>query len=651
MHRLRYSERQDYFTDRKGTLHIWMKFTFGKIKSKNNMPNKNIGAENVRWELGAFYAGIGDPRIDADVAELVNKEKIFAENFRGKLEEKLGEAISAFAEITMLQEKIMVYLALAQSLDLGNAAVNAKIAEVERTLSLAAGEYLAFFDIELVSLGEETLAKFYAADAVVAKHRPWIEHARVWRPHLLSEEVEGALAKRAPFGPDSWNEFYDEVESGLEFDFRGEKKTLTEILHLLTESRDAEERAELLQLVNGGFKGPFAKYSAQTLYMVAGSVATERKERKYRHPMETRNKSNRVPDAVVDALHEAVMTRGGELAKRYYRLKASHLGMTKLRWSDRNAPMPFSDSSAIPFSQGMEVVLSAYESFSPTLAEIIRDFIKAKSIDAPARKGKRSGAFNISLVAPGNQPLSFVLLNYLGSKRDIMTLAHELGHGAHGMLAGAAQGALMQQAPTAYAETASVFGEMTTFNFLKNSPELRMDKKTLLALIMGKIDDIINTVVRQIGFSNFERRVHGMDASYGEWLEPKKMSAEELNGIWLGTLKELYGEEGDVFTYEDADYLWSYVSYFHRPFYAYGYAFGELLTQSLYAERPRLGSKFEPLYLEMLRAGGTKDATELLRPFGIDPANKEFWLNGLNISLGKMIDEAEELSRSLGISV
>ncbi|HUC01423.1 MAG TPA: M3 family oligoendopeptidase [Candidatus Paceibacterota bacterium] len=612
---------------------------------ENNAPD--LKTEHARWDLSLLYTGVDDPQIDKDIADLVAREKKFCEDHKGTLAEKLGGAITDLMDISMLAEKIFGYLYLKQSLNVADAAVKAKMAEAERIASEAIGNYLTFFDIELVALDDVTLAKLYASDALVARHRPWIEHARVFKPHLLSEPVEAALSKRSPFGPASWAEFFDEVEADLRMQFRGAEKTLTEMLDVLTNSKDAAEREEALALINAELGGYFAKYSAQSLYMVAGEAAVERRERGYKNPMDSRNKSNRVPDAVVDALHEAVTTTAGPLARRYYALKAKLLGMDKLKWSDRNAPMPFADTTIIPFDAAMETVLAAYASFSPTLAGLVKDFADTHRIDAPVTKGRRGGAYNYSIVLPGNRPTSYVFMNYLGSSNDVMTLAHELGHGVHGMLAGQAQGALMMHAPTAYAETASVFGEMTTFTFLKGQREKSGDTKALLALVADKIEGNINTIVRQIGFSNFERRLHGMDAAYKTWGEPKKFSPAELDAIWLQTLKEFYGAEGEVFTYEDTEHLWTYVNHFHRPFYVYGYAFGELLTQSLYAERPRLGDTFEPLYLDLLRSGSTRDAVGLLAPFGLDPTNKDFWKNGITVSLAAMVQEAEELAKKL----
>jgi len=611
------------------------------------MENNSLGTEQARWDLTVFYSGVEDPQIDKDLGELVAREKKFFEDYRGNLAERLGGAIADLAEINMHAEKIFVYLYLKQSLDVTEGAVKSKMARAEQISSEASGNYLTFFDIELVALDDATLEKLYASDAVVARHRPWIEHARVFRPHLLSEPVEGALAKRSPFGPGSWSEFFDEVEADIRMPFRGTEKTLTELLSVLTNSKDAEERAEALAVINTGLGGYFAKYAAQSLYVVTGEMAVERRERGYKNPMDARNKSNRIPDAVVDALHEAVTTTAGPLARRYYALKAKLSGMGKLKWSDRNAPMPFADTTLVPFDKAMETVLAAYASFSPTLAALVKDFSDTHRIDAPVTKGRRGGAYNYSIVLPGDHPTSFVFLNYLGSNNDVMTLAHELGHGVHGMLAGAAQGTLMAQAPIAYAETASVFGEMTTFNFLKKELKEKNDTKALLALIMEKIEGNINTVVRQIGFSNFERRLHGMDADYKAWAEPKKLSAEELDGIWLQTLKEFYGKDGEVFTYENTEHLWTYVSHFHRPFYVYGYAFGELLTQSLYAQQAHFGDRFEPLYLDLLRSGSTKDVIRLLAPFELDPTKIDFWENGIRVSLEAMIEEAEALAMKL----
>jgi oligoendopeptidase F len=606
-------------------------------------------AEQIRWDLSILYADINDPRLDSDLRDLTTLATHFSQNFKGRLADLLGEAIREYSEIEMLSGKIHSYLFLRESTDLTNPAIKAKHAAFQRELSAISGEHLTFFELELVQLSDETLAKFYEGDPFVSRHRPWIEHIRTFKRHFLSEPVESALVKRSPFNSSAWADFFDEVEADLNFEFRGATKNLTEMMHLIAESKDSNERAEAMKVVNGALAGPFAKYSAQTLYMVAGLKAVEDKERGYAHPMDLRNKSNRIPDSVVHVLHNAVTTLGGSLTRRYYQLKARHLGLSTMRWSDRNAPMPFADTTRIPFDEAADIVKGSYESFSPTLTALVKTFFSERRIDVPVVKEKRSGAFNSSHVLPGGKAVSFTLMNYLGSNRDVMTLAHELGHGVHGILAGEAQGPLMFHAPIAYCETASVFGEMTTFAFLKERLVRSGDKQSLLALLMAKIDSTINTVVRQIGFSNFERRLHGMDESYKTWAGPKKNSVEELDAIWLKTAQELYGQEGEIFTYENSEHLWAYIPHFHSPFYVYGYAFGELLTQSLYAQRQRLGAKFEPLYLDLLRSGSTKDVVELLAPFSLDARNEAFWNEGISVSLGALIQEAEQLSREMGV--
>ena len=624
------------------------------INATNAMKATNAsateGAQEVRWDLGILYSDIHDPRLDSDLGALETMAKRFAVAYKGALAERLDAAIRDYSEIEMLQGKIASYLSLRESTDLANAAIKAKNAEVQRKLSALLGEHLTFFELQLVQITDATLDAWYEREPIVAKHRPWIEHVRLFKPHFLTEAVESALTKRSPFDSGSWSEFFDELEADLEFSFRGAARNLTELLHLLARSKDAEERAEVLQCVNDGLGGPFAKYSAQTLYMVAGSKAVEDTERGYAHPMDRRNKANRIPDVVVDVLHSSITSLGGPLARRYYKLKARHLGLPVLRWSDRDAPMPFADTTIIPFREAEDIVTAAYQSFSPALATIVRSFFSERRIDAPVAKEKRQGAFNSSQVLPGGKPVSYTLLNYLGSNTDVMTLAHELGHGVHGILAGEAQGPLMFHAPIAYCETASVFGEMTTFTFLQDRLARAGDKKSLLALLMGKIDKMLNTVVRQIGFSNFERRLHGMDESYKTWSQPAKRSVEELSALWLRTAQELYGPQGEIFTYENCDRLWAYIPHFHSPFYVYGYAFGELLTQSLFAQRRRLGPRFEPLYLDLLRSGSTKNVVELLAPFDLDARSEAFWSEGLTGGLGALIDEAEEMSRALGLA-
>ncbi len=611
------------------------------------------GAENVRWNLSQLYKGVDDPTIEADTDAWIARAKAFNAAHKGKLKETLGQAIRDYTQMQLMSAKTGAYLFFLTSVNTGDAAAKTKSAKLDKAVSQASAEYMEFFTLELVELDDAVIAAHAAKDEVVKKHLPWLKQVRLFKPHVLTEVVESALTKRSPFGSGSWAEFFDEFEADLRFAWKDEELSLTEILHVLSESTDSAERAAALKVTNDGLGGAFAKYSAQTLYMVTGSGEVEDKDRKYAHPMDSRNKSSQLPDAVVDALHQAVTEKAGPIAQRFYRLKADIFGRKVLAWSDRNAPMPFADNTKLPWNKAMEIVLSAYRSFSPTLASLVEKSAGKGWIDAPAMKGRRGGAYNYSFSLPDASAASFTFLNYQGSGRDVMTLAHELGHGVHGLLAGEAQGPLMSHAPIALCETASVFGEMTTFNYLMSELDKSPDenaKKAKLALIMDKLNDVTNTVVRQIGFSNFERRIHGWNFETSSWGPVAKHSADELDRLWQESLYPLYGKPGEVFSYEDTSHLWAYVGHFHRPFYVYGYAFGELLTQSLYAARPRLGEKFEPLYLEMLRAGGTKDAKELLAPFGLDPTSQTFWEDGIKVSMERLVSDAEALAKELGLT-
>jgi oligoendopeptidase F len=451
---------------------------------------------------------------------------------------------------------------------------------------------------------------------------------------LLEENVERALTLRSPFGPSEWSDYIDEMEAELRFELDGESMNLPQILHVISNDDDGDRRAKALEVFSKSLgEQRFDKLMTRTLNVVMGAKAVEDSERGYVSPMSSRNIGNRVDDDTVEALHEAVATLGAEQGRRYYKLFSEMLGKSPLRWSDRNAPLPFADKRTVPWDECVDTVLSAYGSFSPTLRDLISTMIDNRWIDAPPYDGKTGGAFNYAVLLPGDQARAYNFLNYLGSTRDVMTVAHEAGHGVHGILAAGAQGALMFRAPMAYAETASIFGEMTTFRYLLDKSE---SDEQRLALLMDKSSDHINTVVRQISFSNFERAVHKKRRA-------GKLTLEELNATWMEVTRAFYGEDGELFTYENIENLWSYVSHFLRPFYVYAYAFGELFTQSLFAVQEQFGDDFEAMYLDLLKAGGSKNAVGLMKPFGLDPRDPEFWKNGIKGSLQVWLDEAESI--------
>lgn len=628
--------------------HFWL--TDDSCSLSQNTPNNSedskggqeTGADQVHWDLTQLYQGHDDPQIEADLERFERLAEQFRSKYRGQLNERLGDALRSYIELTNIGSKPAVYLMLLNSLDTTDQPVKSKMLAVDEKISFVAGQHLTFFELELAKLPTEDVDRQAETDETVRKHRPYIEKVQLFRDHQLTEEVEEALTKRQPFGPNSWATFFDEAEADLRVDLPDKTVTLTEALHLMTNSESPQDRAAILAAIDQTFSGPFVKLSAETLNNVVRAKALEDSERDYAHPMSERNLRNKMADEVVEALHAATAEVAAPLMKQHYQLKAAHLGLEKLAWSDRNADLPFKDKTVVPFAEAQQIVLDAFEAFSPTLADLVRETFAQNRVDAPATSGKRSGAFNMSWCLPGDEPAAYTFMNYQGSTRDVMTLAHELGHGVHGLLAGQVQGTLMMNAPMVYAETASIFGEMVTFRYLMDDLLKKGDQRSALALLHSKADDFANTVVRQISFSEFERQVHGAG---------RRLSAEEMNQIWLDQTYRLYGQPGEVFTYDHADRLWCYVGHFHRPFYVYAYATGELFTQSLFAVREQFGADFEPMYLDLLRAGGTKDATTLLKPFGLDPRDPEFWKRGIENSFGQSVAEAIRLSEDTGIKI
>jgi len=600
------------------------------------------GAESVHWDLSDLYRDIDDPALDADLQRAVAMAQRFHDNHAGKLADTLGAALEAQAEMTCIVDQLFVYLFLRRSTDATNQLIQQRIGVISEAWSRASADHLTFFEHELVAIDDATYAAILQRDAVAARHRSLLDHTRANRRFLLAENVERALTLRSPFGPSEWSDYIDEMEAELRFDFDARQLTMPEILHVVSNDRDAARRSGALAAFSSGLTAQgFDRLMARTLNVVLGAKYVEDRERGYTNPMSFANIANRVDDDTVEALHTAVAEFGAQQGRRYYRLLAAHLGKSTLAWSDRNAPLPYSSDRIVQWTDCVETVLSAYESFSPTLRDLVAKMLERKWVDAPPYIGKGGGAFNYSVLLPNGEARAYNFLNYLGSPRDIMTVAHEVGHGVHGMLAAQSQGALMFRAPMAYAETASIFGEMTTFRYLLQRTATDEQK---LALLMEKSADHINTVVRQISFSNFERRVH--EARRGA-----KLTVNDFSSAWMDVTRAFYGEPGALFTYEHVDNLWSYVSHFLRPFYVYAYAFGELFTQSLFARRDEFGREFEPLYLNLLRAGGSQSAVELMAPFGLDPREPAFWRRGIEASVSTWLDEAEAISARMGVTI
>ncbi len=580
------------------------------------------------WNLADLYTGPDAPEITRDLEAAASRSKTFRKAYEGKLAGLSGTSfLATIDEYEAIQELLGKVMSYAQLLYAGNMA-DAKIARFQQEISERANDISVetlFFTLEINKIEDEVLAK-KLEHAPLRRYLPWLDATRAFRPHQLSDEVERLLHEKYITGRAAWNRLFDETVAEMRFDIDGQSLTSNDALNLLTD-RDAKKRQSAAAGIAKGFKANQRLFALVT-NTLAKDKEIEDKWRDFARPVSSRNLANQVEDNVVDALVDAVKQSYPHLSHRYYKLKAKWMGQASLEYWDRNAPLPRDDDRLIAWPEAKNMVLTAYHAFSPELARIGRDFFDKNWIDAPATPGKAPGAFAHPTV-PSAHP--YLLLNYHGRTRDVMTLAHELGHGVHQVLAGP-QGALLSDTPLTLAETASIFGEMLTFQALLKS-ETDPDKRRLL--LAGKVEDMLNTVVRQVAMHEFERRLHDQ-RKQGELLP------EQISAIWLETQREALGE--GIRLPEDSDYgiYWAYIPHFiHVPFYVYAYAFGDCLVNSLYAVYQNADAGFAAKYLDMLKAGGTKRHKELLAPFGLDASDPAFWAKGLGVIEG-FIDQLEQ---------
>jgi oligoendopeptidase F len=580
------------------------------------------------WNLADLYEGKDDPVLKADLEIAERDAKAMHEQLAGKVAELEGPALAHWIrEFEALDERlgrVMSFAYLVYAGDMGDPA-NGRFLQGIQEKATAISSDLLFFTLELNRLPDEQLDRLLQ-DAGVAHYRPWLRDVRAFREHQLSDDLERLLHEKQVAGRASWNRLFDESMAALRFTIQGREMTSAEALHCLSEASQPLRR-EAAHVI-GDVLGSNIRLFGHITNTLAKDKEIEDRWRRYPQPWSARNLGNHVEDEVVDALVAAVKASYPEISHRYYALKARWFGGDRLDYWDRNAPLPDEDDRVITFPQAQEIVLDAYGRFAPELASIGRGFFEKRWIDAPTRPGKSPGAFAHPTV-PSAHP--YILLNYLGKQRDVMTLAHELGHGVHQVLA-ASQGHLMADTPLTLAETASVFGEMLTFQALLAETT---EPKTRKAMLASKVEDMLNTVVRQIAFYEFERQVHS-ERRQGE------LSSERLGEIWLGVQTESLGPA--LRFDERYNVYWSYIPHFvHSPFYVYAYAFGDCLVNSLYAVYQDSEAGFAAKYLDMLRAGGTKRHKELLAPFGLDATDPAFWRRGLKMLAG-FIAELEQLS-------
>ncbi len=577
------------------------------------------------WDLSDLYPGPESEALQGDLADADEEAAALHDAFAGTVADldgaALGALIARYEAVKETLERLTGYAYLVYCTALEDAETGRFFQTIQEKTT-AIESRLLFLTLELNRIEDAALGEKLEAPAL-ARYAPWIRDVRAFRPHQLSDEAERLLHEKQVAGRAAWVRLFDETMAQLRFPVGGEALTSAEALNLLSD-KDPATRREAAQAV-----GSVLGENVRTFALITNTLAKDKEIedgwRGFARPISARNLGNRVEDAVVDALIAAVEASYARLAHRYYRLKARWMGVDTLDHWDRNAPLPEDDDRSIGWDEAVATVLDAYRAFSPALASIARRFFENDWIDAPVRAGKAPGAFAHPTV-PGAHP--YLLLNYQGKTRDVMVLAHELGHGVHQVLAGA-QGLLMAETPLTLAETASVFGEQLTFRALLEGEDDAARRRVMLA---GKVEDMLNTVVRQVAFCAFERRVHD-ERRAGE------LTPERLSEHWLAVQRESLGPalrlEGDYRFY------WSYIPHFvHAPFYVYAYAFGECLVNALYAVYREEPAGFEEKYLEMLSAGGTLGHRALLAPFGLDASDPAFWSRGLDVIAG-FVDELE----------
>ena len=584
------------------------------------------------WNLADLYPAMDSELYSADLARAESECKAFATEYRGKLEEiarapdagtTLAVAVRRYEAIEDLLGRIMSYAGLVYSGDTSDP-IRAKFYGDAQDKITTASTDLLFFQLELNRIDSALLDKAME-DSPLAHWRPWLEDIRKEKPYQLEDKLEQLFHEKSVTGASAWNRLFDETIASLRFNVDGTELTIEPTLTLMQDPNE-EVRHKASDAIAATLKANLRTFGLITNVLAKDKEISDR-WRGFKDVADSRHLSNRVEREVVDALVKAVEDAHPRLSHRYYALKAKWFGKDKLNHWDRNAPLPSVPAEIYSWEEARATVLDAYRGFSPRMAGIATRFFDERWIDAPVRPGKAPGAFAHPTV-PSAHP--YVLLNYQGKPRDVMTLAHELGHGVHQVLA-APNGALMAPTPLTLAETASVFGEMLTFRALLDKTK---DKARRRAMLAAKVEDMLNTVVRQIAFYSFERKLHTRRAE-GE------LTPEDISNVWMSVQADSLGPA--IRLGPGYETFWAYIPHFvHSPFYVYAYAFGDCLVNSLYGVYQKASDGFAERYLEMLSAGGTKHHSELLAPFGLDARDPAFWQIGLGMIEG-LIAELEAM--------
>ncbi|KQI68928.1 oligoendopeptidase F [Loktanella sp. 3ANDIMAR09] len=598
--------------------------TFDAVNETGGSPMGDL----PEWDLTHLYPATDSAEIKRDLDWLEEACTRFAADFEGKLADLdaagLLEAVQRDEKINEIAGRIMSYAGLRYyqiTTDNDRAKFMADMQDRITTYTTP----LVFYGLEFNRLPDDHLDTLLAQNEELRRYKPVFDRMRAMRPHQLSDELEKFLHDQSTVGAAAWNRLFDETMAALTFVVDAEELSLESTLNLLTDSDRSKREAAAMALSEVFAQN--VKLFARIHNTLAKEKEIEDRWRKMPTPQTGRHLSNHVEPEVVEALRNAVVAAYPRLSHRYYALKARWLGLERMETWDRNAPLPRDEDRLVSWDEAQQTVLDAYAGFSPDMADLARPFFTEGWIDAAVKPGKAPGAFahpTVTTVHP------YVMLNYLGKPRDVMTLAHELGHGVHQRLA-AGQGELLSSTPLTLAETASVFGEMLTFRKLLDGAKTKAERKVLLA---GKVEDMINTVVRQIAFYDFECKLHAARAG-GE------LTPDDINALWMSVQAESLGPVFDF--HEGYETFWSYIPHFvHSPFYVYAYAFGDGLVNALYAVYEEGDPDFQAKYFDMLKAGGSKHHKELLEPFGLDASDPAFWDKGLSM-IESMIDELEAM--------
>jgi oligoendopeptidase F len=587
------------------------------------------GAEAVTWDLGDLYAEPAGPDIDSEMIVLDQDVDSFAARYRGRVAslgpEEMCRLLEGYEALAERMGRAASYAQLSwatQSDDPDRGALLQKQMEIESRLS----QRLVFIDLEWAEASEDA-ARRLINEPRLARWRHWLVLSRRYRPYLLSEPEERILREKSVTGRQAWSRYFDEIHSATLYDWEGDRIPQQALLARLY-SPERETRRAAAAALTAGLRGiqRSTTFIANTVF---ADLASENRLRRYPTWISSRNMDNQVDDSVVDALVSAVCSRF-DLVARYYRLKKKLLGLDELFDYDRYAPLPGAERRST-WQEARETVLGAYEKFHPRMAEIASQFFEKGWIDASVHPGKRGGAFCAATV-PALHP--YVLLNFQGRPDDVMTLAHELGHGVHQYLS-RPQGILSWNTPLTTAETASIFGETLVFQDLMSREK---DPAVLLGMLVRRIESSFATVFRQVAMNRFEDLAHRGRAE-GE------LTTERLSQMWLSTQRAMFSDS--VTLTEDYGIWWSYIPHFiHTPGYVYAYAFGDLLVRALFARYREAGREFPERYLRLLAAGGSDWPHELVKPLGVDLNAPDFWLRGLDL-LSEMVDRAEELAGQL----